>query len=100
MAGRQASAGESTHEESNALSRKYLGFALRAHRRGNPEKAKEWYGLSVEEKHRNPRAHYGLGVIAWENAYFEDAVDYLRIALRQDSAGEAHTPEVKSAAHV
>lgn len=86
MEGLQAIAVESTHEDSNALSRKYLGFALRAHRRGNPEKAKEWYGLSVEEKHRNPRAHYGLGVIAWENAYFEDAVDYLRIALRQDSA--------------
>ena len=77
---------EPTREDSNALSHKYLGFALRAHRRGSPDKAKEWYELSVEEKYRTPRAHYGLGVIAWENAYFEDAIDYLRTALHQDPA--------------
>lgn len=76
---------EPTREDSSALARKYLGFALRAHRREMPEKAKEWYELSLEEKQRNARAHYGLGEIAWENAYFDDAMDYFRTALRQES---------------
>ena len=75
---------EPTKEDTSALSRKFLGFALRAHRRDNRDKAKELYELSLEQQKKNPRALYGLGEIAWSEAYYEDAVDYFRQALQQD----------------
>ena len=64
------------------LARKYLGFALRAHRRGALESAREFYELCLEERQRSPEALFGLGEIAWEGAYFDDAIDYYHEALR------------------
>lgn len=82
---------EPTREDSNALARKYLGLALRAHRREKPEKAKELYERSLEQKQRNAQAYYGLGEIAWDSAYFDDAVEYFRKAVQQDRAmGAVH----------
>ena len=67
--------------DSVLLARKYLGFALRAHRRGALETAREFYELCLEERQRSPEALFGLGEIAWEGAYFDDALDYYRDAM-------------------
>ena len=67
--------------DSVLLARKYLGFALRAHRRGDLETAREFYELCLEERQRSPEALFGLGEIAWEGAYFDDALDYFHDAL-------------------
>ena len=68
--------------DSVLLARKYLGFALRAHRRGVLETAREYYELCLQEKQRSPEALFGLGEIAWEGAYFDDALDYFHDSLR------------------
>ena len=68
--------------DSVLLARKYLGFALRAHRRGALETAREFYELCLEEQQRRPEALFGLGELAWEGAYYDDALDYYREALR------------------
>ena len=68
--------------DSVLLARKYLGFALRAHRRGVLETAREYYELCLEEKQRSPEALFGLGEIAWEGAYFDDALDYYHDSLK------------------
>ena len=68
--------------DSVLLARKYLGFALRAHRRGALETARDFYELCLEEQQRSPEALFGLGEIAWEGAYFDDAIDYYLEALR------------------
>ena len=68
--------------DSVLLARKYLGFALRAHRRGALETAREFYELCLEEQQRRPEALFGLGEIAWEGAYYDDALDYYIEALR------------------
>ena len=70
--------------DSVAVGRKYFGFALRAHRRGDLERAGEFYELSLEEQGRNPDALYQLGNIQWESGYYQDALDYYRGALRFD----------------
>ena len=68
--------------DSVLLARKYLGFALRAHRRGALETAREFYELCLEEQQRRPEALFGLGEIAWDGAYYDDALDYYLEALR------------------
>ena len=70
--------------DSIALGRKYFGFALRAHRRGDLERAGELYELSLDEQGRNAEALYQLGNIQWESGYYQDALDYYRGALRFD----------------
>ncbi len=70
--------------DSIALGRKYFGFALRAHRRGDLERAGEYYELSLDEQGRNSEALYQLGNIQWEGGYYQDALDYYRRALRFD----------------
>ena len=70
--------------DSVALARKYFGFALRAHRRGDLDRAGEFYELSLEEQGRNSEALYQLGNIQWESGYYQDALDYYRKAVRFD----------------
>jgi TolA-binding protein len=70
--------------DSVAFARKYFGFALRAHRRGELEDAREYYERSLEERAKNPEALYQLGNIQWEQDYYQDAQDYYRKALRQN----------------
>ena len=67
--------------DSVLLSRKHLGFALRAHRHGRLDEASEFYELSLDEQLGNPLAYYGLGEIAWEEGYFEEALGHYREAL-------------------
>ena len=70
--------------DSIALGRKYFGFALRAHRRGDLDRAGEFYELSLEEQGKNSEAHYQLGNIQWDSGYYQDALDFYRSALRFD----------------
>ncbi len=70
--------------DSVALGRKYFGFALRAHRRGDLEGAQEYYEQSLEERGKNPEALYQLGNIQWDQDYYQDAQEYYRKALRQN----------------
>ena len=73
--------------DSTSLSRKYLGFAMRAHRRQQFEAAEELYRASLEEQQgRNGNAHAGLGDAAWRQGYFEDAVDHLRRAVKEKAS--------------
>ena len=67
--------------DSMALSRKYLGFALRAHRRGRLDIASQMYELSLEERGRNPTALFGIGEVSWEQGYYEDAIESFAQAL-------------------
>jgi tetratricopeptide (TPR) repeat protein len=68
--------------DSVALGRKFFGFALRSHRRGELERAQEFYELSLDERAKNPEALYQLGNIQWEQDYYEDAQEFYRKALR------------------
>lgn len=61
---------------------KNLGFALRAHRRGQRDTASDLYESVLEEEPQNAKALFGLGDLAWQEGYFEDGVDYLRQVLR------------------
>ena len=70
--------------DSVLLARKYLGFALRAHRRDAQETAKEFYELCLEQRQRSPIALFGLGELSWEQGYYDDAMEYYREALRFD----------------
>lgn len=73
--------------DSISLSRKHLGFAMRAHRRQQFEAAEELYRASLEEQQgRNGNAHAGLGDAAWRQGYFEDAVDHLRRAVKEKAS--------------
>lgn len=73
--------------DSASLGRKFLGFALRAHRAGRLQAAEELYESTLEQRPGDSRALYGMGDIRWRASYFEDAVDYLRQALRQGASG-------------
>lgn len=73
--------------DSTSLSRKYLGFAMRAHRRERFERAEELYRASLDEQQgRNGNAHAGLGDVAWRQGYFEDAIDHLRRATKEKAS--------------
>ena len=73
---------EPVEEDSAGFSRKFLGLGMRALRRGQFERAVEWFELSLEEKQtRNGLAHAGLGEAAWRQGYFSDAVEHFRTGL-------------------
>lgn len=70
--------------DSTSMSRKYLGFAMRAHRREQFERAEDLYRASLDEQQgRNGNAHAGLGDVAWQQGYYEDAIEHLRTALKE-----------------
>ncbi|MEE2659167.1 MAG: tetratricopeptide repeat protein [Candidatus Latescibacterota bacterium] len=74
--------------DSAAYSKKYLGFALRAHRRGDLELAEDLYQLSLDEQvTRNGRALSGMGDAAWERGWFDESIDYFRRAVTTQSGG-------------
>ncbi|MDA0336096.1 MAG: tetratricopeptide repeat protein [bacterium] len=78
-------AAEPDSVDSTSVSRRYLGFAMRAHRREQFEQAKRLYQSSLDEKQgRNGDAHAGLGDVAWRQGYYEDAIDHLRRALKEN----------------
>ncbi len=70
--------------DSTSLSRKLLGFAMRAHRQEEFEQAEDLYQASLDEKQGgNGNVYAGLGDVAWRQGYFEDAMDHLRTALKE-----------------
>lgn len=76
-------AAEPDSADSAGLSRKYLGLAMRAHRRGQLARAEGLYQLSLDEQTSgNGNAVAGMGDIAWQQGYFEDAVTRMRTALK------------------
>lgn len=77
-------AAEPDSADSLSLARKYLGFALRAHRRGDLPEARRQYELALEQQERLPEALYRLGSIRWQEGYFEDAQEYYQRALRYE----------------
>ncbi len=80
-------AAEPDSVDSTSMSRKYLGFAMRAHRREQFEQAERLYESSLyEQRGRNGDAHAGLGDVAWRQGYCEDAVDHLRMALKEKAS--------------
>ena len=72
--------------DSASLARKSLGFALRAHRSGRLQAAEALYESVLEHRPRESRALYGIGDIRWQAGYYEDAVDYLRRAVREGAS--------------
>lgn len=72
--------------DSTSRSRKYLGFAMRAHRRERFEEAERLYQSSLDEQlGNNGDAYAGLGDVAWRQGYYEDAIEQLRRALKERS---------------
>ncbi|MFH1569009.1 MAG: tetratricopeptide repeat protein [Gemmatimonadota bacterium] len=75
--------------DTSSLARRFLGFALRAHRRGKLDSARELYEKVLEQRPTEARALFGLGDITWQRGYYEDAVDYLRQAIREGTSARA-----------
>lgn len=70
--------------DSVALSRKWIGFALRSHRHGDYQQAEVLYQSSLDERQGNNGDSYaGLGDVAWQQGYYEDAVEHMRRALKE-----------------
>ncbi|MFA6111186.1 MAG: tetratricopeptide repeat protein, partial [Candidatus Latescibacterota bacterium] len=67
--------------DSTLLARKELGFALRAHQRGDLKLAREFYERSLEQRQGQPEALYRLGQVVQEQGFREDAQEYYRRAL-------------------
>ncbi len=78
---------EPMFEDSTSRARNHVGFGMRALRRGDFSAAQELFLLSLDEKGGpgNSEPLVGLGESNWQQGYLEDAVDYLRQALRQRS---------------
>ncbi|MBT3344600.1 MAG: tetratricopeptide repeat protein [Gemmatimonadetes bacterium] len=73
---------EPTEEDTTGFSRKFLSLGMRALRRGQYERATEWFELSLEEREsRNGQAHAGLGEAAWRQSYYDDAIEHFRTGL-------------------
>ncbi len=70
--------------DSASLSRKYMGFALRADRRGDKSSARSYYERSLEEQLRNPRALNLLANLSWEEGFFSEATELYRQTLSFD----------------
>ena len=70
--------------DSVSEARKYMGFALRAERRGDKKDARAHYERSLEEQLKNPRALYLLGNLSWEEGFFSDAREFYRQTLGFD----------------
>ncbi len=77
-------AAEPDSADSLSLARKHLGFALRAHRRGELQAARQHYELALEQQERLPEALYRLGDIMHQEGYFQDAQDYYQRARHYD----------------
>jgi tetratricopeptide (TPR) repeat protein len=67
--------------DSVALGRKYMGFALRAHRRGELQTARSFYERSLEQQLNNAEGLYLLGNISWEDGFFKEAIELYRQTL-------------------
>jgi len=64
-----------------ALARKYMGFALRAHRRGETKTARVFYERSLEEQLNNAQGLYLLGNLSWDEGFFDEAIELYRQTL-------------------
>ena len=75
---------EPDSSDSVSLSRRYLGFAVRAHRHNELQRAEELYQLSLDEQQgRNGNALAGLGDVAWRQDYYDLAIEKMREALKE-----------------
>ncbi|MCY3735114.1 MAG: tetratricopeptide repeat protein [Gemmatimonadaceae bacterium] len=73
-------------EDSVSRAKNHVGFGMRAVRRGDFSAAQELFELSLDEKQTaNTEPVVGLGEGNWRQGYLEDAVDYMRRALKQRS---------------
>ncbi len=73
-------------EDSVSRAKNHAGFGMRAVRRGDFSAAREMFELSLDEKQTgNTEPVVGLGESNWRQGYLEDAVDYMRRALKQRS---------------
>lgn len=75
---------EPDSSDSLSLARRYLGFGLRAHQRGDLQAARQQYELALEQQERLPEALYRMGRIMEQEGYFEDAGEYYRKARGYD----------------
>ncbi|MBI2505359.1 MAG: tetratricopeptide repeat protein [Candidatus Latescibacteria bacterium] len=75
---------EPDSSDSLSLARRYLGFGLRAQRRGDLQAARQQYELALEEQERLPEALYRMGRIMEQEGYFDDAGEYYRKARVYD----------------
>ena len=74
-------------EDSVSRAKNHLGFGMRALRRADFTTARELFQLSLDEREgpQNTEPVVGLGEANWRQGYLEDAVDYMRQALRDRS---------------
>ena len=73
-------------EDSTSRAKNHVGFGMRALRRGDFDAAEESFQLSLDEKDsRNIEPIVGLGEANWGQGYLEDAIDYMRQALKERS---------------
>jgi tetratricopeptide (TPR) repeat protein len=75
---------EPDSSDSLSLARRYLGFGLRAHQRGDLQTARQQYELALEQQERLPEALYRMGRIMVQEGYFDDAGEYYRKARSYD----------------
>lgn len=75
---------EPDSSDSLSLARRYLGFGLRAHQRGDLQVARQQYELALEQQERLSEALYRMGRIMEQEGYFEDAGEYYRKARVYD----------------
>ncbi|MCC7264731.1 MAG: tetratricopeptide repeat protein [Candidatus Latescibacteria bacterium] len=75
---------EPDSSDSLSLARRYLGFGMRAHQRGDLQTARQQYELALEQQQRLGEAVYRMGRILAEEGYFDDATEYYRKARAYD----------------
>jgi len=75
---------EPDSSDSLTLARRYLGFGLRAHQRGDLQMARQQYELALEQQEHLPEALYRMGRIMAQEGYFDDAGEYYRRARTYD----------------
>ncbi|MBT5055699.1 MAG: tetratricopeptide repeat protein [Gemmatimonadetes bacterium] len=77
---------EPTEDDTIGFSKKFLSLGMRALRRGQYERASEWFELSLEEAtKRNGQAYTGMGEAAWRQGYFADAIEHFRTGMTSGS---------------
>ena len=67
--------------DSMILAQKHFRFGLRAYNRGDFDRARDDFELSLEQKRRNPDALHLLGNVLWEQGYPRDAIDRFQDVL-------------------
>ena len=73
-------------EDSISRAKNHVGLGMRAVLRGDFSSAQELFELSLDERRTgNVEPVVGLGESNWRQGYLEDAVDYMRRALKQRS---------------